>query len=140
LSNSEGSSILHGTVFHASQKTSSMVERHFRSTFLEACFRTWVFSLYQGAKFLRQIFFGFRGATAYMVLGKVTYSSSVRRLTYFCTPTSLGRWRESGRASRNLWVVQEFIAWLLIILGWGLNRLLVAIASVIKWWSDSPVI
>jgi hypothetical protein len=50
----------------------------------------------------------------------------------------LGRWRESGRASRNIWAVREFIAQLLMILGWGQSRLFVAIANIIKWWSDSP--
>ena len=50
------------------------------------------------------------GATASMVLRKVEFRSSVRWLTDFCTLTSLGRWRESGRASRNLWVVRETIS------------------------------
>ena len=80
----------------------------------------------------------FRGATASRVLRKVKLSSSVRWLTDFCPLTSLGRQRESGRASRNLCVVCEFIARLLMLLGWGLSRLFVAIANVIKWWSDSP--
>jgi hypothetical protein len=71
------------------------------------------------------------------VLHKVKFGSPVKWLTDLCTPMSLGRWRDSGRASRNLWVIQEFIAWLLIILGWGLSRLFVAMAKVIKLWSDS---
>ena len=49
--------------------------------------------------------FSFFGATASRVLRKVKLSSSVRRLTDFCPLTSLGRQRESGRASRKLWVV-----------------------------------
>ena len=49
--------------------------------------------------------FVFRGATASRVLRKVKLSSSVRWLTDFCPLKSLGRQRESGRASRNLWVV-----------------------------------
>ena len=81
--------------------------------------------------------FVFRGATASRVLRKFKLSSSVRWLTDFCTLTFLGRWRESGRASRNLLVFREFIARLLMILGWGLSRLFVAIANVIKWWSNS---
>ena len=76
----------------------------------------------------------FRGATACRVLRKVKLSSSVRWLTDFCTLTSLGRRRESGRASRNIWVKAQ----LLMILGLGQSRLFVAIANVIKWWSDSP--
>ena len=80
----------------------------------------------------------FRGTTASRVLHKVNFSSLFRWLTDFCTLTSLGRWRESGSASRNILLVQEFIVWLLMILGWGLSRLFVAIANVIKWWSDSP--
>ena len=44
----------------------------------------------------------FRGATASRVLRKVKLSSSVRWLTDFCPLTSLGRQRESVRASRNL--------------------------------------
>ena len=83
------------------------------------------------------MFFVFRGATASRVLRKVKLSSSVRWLTYwladFCTLTSLGRWRESGRASRNLWVLPEFIVRLLMILGWGLSRLFVLIANIIRW-------
>ena len=55
-----------------------------------------VFSVYQGASFLSQIIFVFRVATAFRVLRKVKFSSSVRWLTDFCTPTSLGRWRESN--------------------------------------------
>ena len=74
----------------------------------------------------------FRGATASRVLRKVKLSSSLRGLTDFCTLTSLGRRREAGRASMNLWVVREFIAQLLMILGWGLSRLFVAIANVNK--------
>ena len=70
------------------------------------------------------------------VFSKVKLSSSVRWLTDFCPLASLGRQRESGR-TRNC-VVCDFIARLLIILGWGLSRLFVAIANVIKWWSDSP--
>ena len=34
--------------------------------------------------------------------------------------------------------MSEFIARLLMLLGWGLSRLLVAIANGIKWRSDSP--
>ena len=94
--------------------------------------------MYQGASFLWQIFFDNRGSTSSRVLHKVKLSSPVRWLTEICTLTSLGRQRESGRASRNLLVVWEFIAWLLMILGWDLSRLFVAIANVIKWWSDSP--
>ena len=82
------------------------------------------------------MFFVFRGATASRVILKVKLNSSVRWLTDCCILTSLGR--ESGRASRNLWVVREFITQLLMSLGWGLSRLFVAIANVIKWWSDSP--
>ena len=52
----------------------------------------------------------FRCVTASRVLRKVKLSSSVQWLTDFCTLTSLGKWMESGRASRNLWVVLEFIA------------------------------
>ena len=110
--------------FQASRKTSSLVWRHFRSNFLEACFRARVFSVYQGASFLWQMFLVFRGATASRVLRKVKLSSSVRWLTDFCPLTSLGRQRQSGRASRNLWVVWEFIARLLMLLGWGLLSLL----------------
>ena len=47
----------------------------------------------------------FRGVTASRVLRKVKLSSSVRWLTDFCPLTSLGRQRESGKASRNLWGV-----------------------------------
>ena len=60
------------------------------------------------------------------------------RLTDFCPLKSLGRQRESGRASRNHCVLWELIALLLMLLGWGLSRLFVAIANVIKWWSNSP--
>ena len=48
------------------------------------------------------MFLVFRGVTASRVLRKVKLSSSVRWLTDFCTLTSLGRRRESGRASRIL--------------------------------------
>jgi hypothetical protein len=121
--------------FQARQKTSSLVERHFRSSFLEACFRARVFPVYQGARFLHELFV-FRGVTASRVLRKVTFCSSVRWLTNFCTPTSLGRWRESGRASRNLLVVWKFMARLLMILCWGLSRLFVSIANIINWWYE----
>ena len=77
--------------FRASRKTSSLVWRHFRSNFLEACFRARVFSVYQGASF----FLVFRGATASRVLHKVKLSSSVRWLTDFCPLMSLSRQRES---------------------------------------------
>ena len=80
----------------------------------------------------------FRGATASRVLCKVKLSSSVRWLTDFCPLTSLGRQRESGRVSRNLCVVCEFIARRLMFFGWDLSRLFVAITNVIQWWSDSP--
>ena len=78
------------------------------------------------------MFLVFRGATASRVLRKVQLSSSIRLLTDFCTLMSLSRQKESGRASKNLWVVREIKARLLIILGWGLSRLFVAIANVIK--------
>lgn len=48
------------------------------------------------------MFLVFRGVTASKILRKVKLSSSVRWLTDFCTLTSLGRCRESGRASRDL--------------------------------------
>ena len=47
----------------------------------------------------------FRGATASRVLHNVKLSTSVRWLADFCPLTSLGRQRESGRASSNLCVV-----------------------------------
>ena len=97
--------------FQASRNTSSLVWRHFRSNFLEACFRALFFSVYQGASFLWQIILVFRGP--FRVLRKVKLSSSV---TDFCP----------GRASRNICVVWEFIARLLMLLGWGLSRLFVA--------------
>ena len=50
-------------------------------------------------------FLVFRGATASRILRKVKLSSSVRWSTDFCPLMSLGRQRESGRASRNLCVV-----------------------------------
>ena len=78
------------------------------------------------------MFFVFRGATASRVLRKAKLISSVRWLTDFYPLASLGRQRESGRTSRNLCVVCEFIARLLMFLGWGLSRLFVAIANVIK--------
>jgi hypothetical protein len=96
------------------------------------------FSGYQGASLLWEMFLVFSGATVSRVLRKVKLSSSVRRLTDFCPLTSLGRQRESGRTSRNLCVVCEFIARLLMFLGWDLSRLFVGIANVKKWWSDSP--
>ena len=79
------------------------------------------------------MFLVFRGATASRVLRKVKLSYSVKWLTDFCPLTSMSRQMESGRASRNLWVVQEFIEQLLMILGWSLSIFFVATANVVRY-------
>ena len=56
---------------------------------------------------MTNVFEVFKGATASRVLLKVKRRSLVRWFTYVCNATSLGRWRESRRASRNLWVSEN---------------------------------
>ena len=75
--------------------------------------------------------FSFRGATASRVFLKVKLSSSVRWLTDFCPLTSLGRQRESGRASK-MYSMTFDAPWL------GSEQIICCDCKRNKWLSDSP--